>query len=253
MIELDQEIAATTGVKPYRLTIRVQNNCLLRALEERFGSIGKTAMAQQMGVNQTTLSNLINMHGRHSRVFVQAKGNVRKGTKEKGELNWSKGVLQIAKALGKEPAELFDVAVHDGALFATTVLYREVDTPEEPMGILAPQSLLADSPDAEVLREEATVLIEAALKRLPPREERIIRHTFGIGVDRKTVEEIARTEGGLSRGRVHQIIGEVLRRLRRPGHRLIYMNPAEDRDEPGRLTRAEFTQMSLRQMKSTAR
>ena len=67
--------------------------------------------------------------------------------------------------------------------------------------------------DDIVLKNQLTPTITEALSLLTPREERIIRSRFGIGVEAQTLEEIG-CDLYVTRDRISQIVFEVLRKLR---------------------------------------
>jgi RNA polymerase primary sigma factor len=80
-----------------------------------------------------------------------------------------------------------------------------------------PLAFIADtrsrSPFETMARSEFHDRLEEALEELPPREERIVRLRFGLGLERSmTLAEIGRTLG-LSRERVRQILRKALRRI----------------------------------------
>jgi RNA polymerase sigma factor (sigma-70 family) len=67
--------------------------------------------------------------------------------------------------------------------------------------------------DDIILKNQLTPTITEALSLLTPREERIIRARFGIGVEAQTLEEIG-CDLSVTRDRISQIVFEVLRKLR---------------------------------------
>ena len=67
--------------------------------------------------------------------------------------------------------------------------------------------------DDIILKNQLTPTITEALSLLTPREERIIRARFGIGVEAQTLEEIG-CDLYVTRDRISQIVFEVLRKLR---------------------------------------
>ena len=67
--------------------------------------------------------------------------------------------------------------------------------------------------DDIILKNQLTPTITEALSLLTPREERIIRERFGIGVEAKTLEEIGR-DLSVTRDRICQIEHKTLRKLR---------------------------------------
>jgi len=75
-------------------------------------------------------------------------------------------------------------------------------------------AMLPQSPLDQVLQTKLTEGTEAILKGLPPRDERILRLRFGLGIDSEhTLEEIGE-KFGISRERVRQIETSALRRIR---------------------------------------
>jgi RNA polymerase sigma factor (sigma-70 family) len=79
---------------------------------------------------------------------------------------------------------------------------------------------LADgAPIAEdiVFDNELKNCINAALMTLKPREERVIRRRFGIGVPDATLEEIGQNFS-VTRGRIRQIEAKALRKLKHPSN-----------------------------------
>ena len=62
---------------------------------------------------------------------------------------------------------------------------------------------------------ELKTVVTRVLASLTPREERIIRRRFGIGVEESTGEEIGK-EFSLTRGRIYEIEGKALRKLKHP-------------------------------------
>jgi RNA polymerase primary sigma factor len=71
-------------------------------------------------------------------------------------------------------------------------------------------------------------VVAGALSRLTPREERIIRMRFGIGVtDEHTLEEVGKTFG-VTRERIRQIEAKALQKLRNPSRSRILASFVED-------------------------
>jgi RNA polymerase primary sigma factor len=73
----------------------------------------------------------------------------------------------------------------------------------------------AHSPLEDLEGKNNTQLIYEVLKKLDPREQRILRHRFGLdGDDEKTLEEVGE-EFGVTRERIRQIQNEALAKLRK--------------------------------------
>jgi RNA polymerase primary sigma factor len=72
------------------------------------------------------------------------------------------------------------------------------------------------SPFSDAERAEMSEHIKKVLKTLTPKEEKVIRMRFGIGVDRDhTLEEVGR-HLSITRERVRQIEAKALRKLKHP-------------------------------------
>jgi len=78
-------------------------------------------------------------------------------------------------------------------------------------------NLAAEGPTAfeTTYLAELKTVVTRVLASLPPREERIIRRRFGIGVEESTGEEIGK-EFSVTRGRIYEIEGKALRKLKHP-------------------------------------
>ena len=78
-------------------------------------------------------------------------------------------------------------------------------------------NLAAEGPTAfeTTYLAELKTEVTRVLASLPPREERIIRRRFGIGVEVSTGEEIGK-EFSVTRGRIYEIEGKALRKLKHP-------------------------------------
>jgi len=72
------------------------------------------------------------------------------------------------------------------------------------------------SPADAVIESKVSGELACILKRLSPREEKVVRLRFGIGCEREhTLEEIGQ-EFDVSRERIRQIVAKAFRKLRRP-------------------------------------
>jgi len=84
------------------------------------------------------------------------------------------------------------------------------------------RSLLPSPPNPEehLFQTDMRSCLEKVLKTLPFREEFVLKAHFGIGEDKKTLEEIAR-DLAVTRERIRQIEAHALRRLRLKHFRII--------------------------------
>jgi RNA polymerase sigma factor (sigma-70 family) len=106
--------------------------------------------------------------------------------------------------------------VGDLALMATTTM----DAPISQDGQITLKDIIPDdatpSPERAIILQNLRDTVEKVLSGLTPREERIVRLRFGIGVSRdQTLEEIGQ-QFGVTRERIRQIESEALRRLKHP-------------------------------------
>ena len=74
-----------------------------------------------------------------------------------------------------------------------------------------------DAPDAEdaAAATELKKVVKEVLLNLTPREERVIRRRFGIGVNDATLENIGQ-DFSLTRDRIRQIEAKALRKMKHP-------------------------------------
>ena len=121
---------------------------------------------------------------------------------------------EIAAALDMDVDELFPEELRDAVASRLSPSVRfPVPLRALPAGIQTPQ--LADAgAEARDLREH----LEAAIRSLNPREQKIIRLRFGLdGGGLRTYEEISKTDT-VTRERIRQIEAKALRKLRHPKH-----------------------------------
>ena len=95
-----------------------------------------------------------------------------------------------------------------------------IDTPISDDGSTTLQDIIPDrsavSPEQAIILQEMRELSARVLASLTPREERIIRMRFGMGIESDhTLEEIGQ-QFGVTRERIRQIEAKALRRLKHP-------------------------------------
>lgn len=136
-----------------------------------------------------------------------------------------KSFKDLVKKLGREPTS--QELSQDSGIPINDV-DKILNLIEEPISLDMPigeedstlEDLIPDekslSPSDSLLEKDLVNQIRKLLSSLSPREEKIIRLRFGIGVDGEcTLEEIGR-QFGLSRERIRQIEAKALERLRDP-------------------------------------
>jgi RNA polymerase primary sigma factor len=166
----------------------------------------RQAITRALSYQSRTIRLPVHMGERLRRV-KQASGRLEK------ELGRKPGSEEIAKALNLSPEQMervFRAPTHTLSL-------------EKPVGEEG-ESQLSEFIEDEDIPPPADVVLDgqlreqlyAALQKLPARERRIIDLRFGLtDGDPRTLQEIAE-EFDLSRERIRQIEGEVLRKLRHP-------------------------------------
>ncbi|MBI5141550.1 MAG: sigma-70 family RNA polymerase sigma factor [Nitrospirae bacterium] len=119
---------------------------------------------------------------------------------------------EIAKKLNVPPKKVEEVfrAIQDPIALQTPVGDEDTEL-EDFIG-----DKNSPSPFAEAEKHEASEHIQSVLSTLTPKEEKVIRMRFGIGVDRDhTLEEVGR-HLAITRERVRQIEAKALRKLKHP-------------------------------------
>ncbi len=119
---------------------------------------------------------------------------------------------EIAKKLGVSPKKVEEVfrAIQDPIALQTPI--GDEDTELE--DFISDQN--SPSPFSDAERAEKLDQIQKVLRTLTPKEEKVIRMRFGIGVDRDhTLEEVGR-HLSITRERVRQIEAKALRKLKHP-------------------------------------
>ncbi len=158
--------------------------------------------------------------GRMIRIPVHMGQTARKVQRERSKLRQQKG---------REP-DAAEIAERSGV--ATTQVEQVMSLVSEPTSLDIPigedgDTTLADlieAPDAVDPHQAAELAslrlcIAEALSELTPREERILRMRFGIGMTDHTLEQIGQVFG-VTRERIRQIEAKALQKLREQGHSL---------------------------------
>ncbi len=123
----------------------------------------------------------------------------------------SAGEIGAKLGVSAKKVEEISRAKHDTISLQTPIGDEDGTAVEEFIG-----DCEGSSPYSDIERQEAGRMIRKVLKTLPPKDERVIRMRFGIGVARDhTLEEVGRRLY-LTRERVRQIEMSALRKLRHP-------------------------------------
>jgi RNA polymerase primary sigma factor len=146
---------------------------------------------------------IIEMQGRISRIKAELEER----------LGREPSSAEIGAKLGVSAKKVDEVsrARHDTISLQSPVCEEDGTVIEEFIG-----DCDGPSPYSEIERQETGKMIRKVLKTLPPKDERVIRMRFGIGIGRDhTLEEVGERLC-LTRERVRQIELSALRKLRHP-------------------------------------
>lgn len=171
------------GDKSYRVTVKVRNANLLRAIERAGYTPGKR-LANDAGIAYTQINDLVNM----KIAPVNENGDIKEF------------VSKLATILRVTPWELFDAEQINSAVKTNSV---EFDANMQEMVSMNTRTSTFALQGA----------VDTALEELSDREVKIIDMRFGITGQEKTLKEIA-TDFGVSTNRIRQIEQRALRKLR---------------------------------------
>lgn len=174
----------------FRVDIRVRNNHLLTAIEERFGSI--RAFSVHLNCRLQRLYDIVNL---------------RKSPTD--ENWWTDEALIIADALMMPPEDLWPDAL------ATMELERNTGTSKvshQHMLSFIGQSDPLEQARLAQLPELIEVLMSDSLNTL---QRTVIRRRFGMDGEAETLEQIAKSMG-CTRERIRQIEAKAMRKMRHP-------------------------------------
>ena len=178
--------------KDYHVEIKVRNNLLYQAmLDEGFETA--SALSRVSGASVTNIGNALNL----KTPLYSNNGDIRK--------IW----LDLSETLRRLPEDLVPENHHYDALkknvTTTTASLEEMANLTYLKPPESPEQLMFDKQREEFIRDE--------LLKLTPREERVLRLTYGIGCEPHTLEAAAE-EIGVTRERVRQIQNKGLRKLK---------------------------------------
>ena len=179
-------------MKDYRLTIKVRNNRLLKAIEDAGGTPGGKWCAAN-GLCYERVNNLVNMKS--------------SPLTSNGELH--RDAARLCEVLGKLPEELWS----NEQLYPLERNFSELEMDYAQVVALLPQEQQSYLPDfSEFEQEQTKSLLSKVVSTLTPSEQNVIRLRFEEDL---TLDECAR-KLGVGRGRVRQIEQKSLRKMRHP-------------------------------------
>lgn len=193
--------------KDYRVTVKVRNNRILRAIESVGGTAGGK-WCEANGLQYKSVNDLINLHASP----LAASGSL-SSTAEK-----------LCDVLGKLPEELWS----NEQLYPLEKNFSELEMSHEQVVAMLPDEqrfYLMDTSEME--RNQTKKLIDKALATLPAREAKVLRMRFE---DDLTLAECA-TQLGVTTERVRQIEIRGLRKMRNPARVGMFVDVLDREDD----------------------
>lgn len=191
-------------MKDYRLTIKVRNNRILKAIEAVGGTPGGKWCAEN-GLCYARVNNLVNMTS--SPLMAN------------GELHRDAAIL--CDVLGKLPEDLWS----NEQLYPLEKNFSEMEMDHAQVVALLPQEQQSYLPDfSEFEQAQTKALLSSAVSTLTPREQEIIRMRFEENL---TYDECA-NQLNVTRERIRQVEGKALSKLRNPKLLGMFVDAAVD-------------------------
>lgn len=161
-------------VPAYRLTVKIKNNRLWKAIIELFPDVMTQAQAsKKLGIDQNLMCTLLNMKRHPFNKHTQ---------------KWSPIALKISEALAYPPEYLFDFELY-GKAPDTPVLELEY---HPQLQLEHTTALMLEAPqEKEAMDAEMEKELKHLLWCLPDREARVIRMLYGIDTEKCSRSEIA--------------------------------------------------------------
>lgn len=194
-------------MKDYRITVKVRNNRILKAIEEVGGTPG-WKWCKAYGLQYTVINHFINMTGSP----INAQGRL------------SPEAARLCEVVGKLPEDLWS----SETLYPLERNFSEIEMDHAEIFSMLPaeqQSYLADFSGIEQAQTKA--LLAKALATLTSKEERVIKMRFE---DDLTLAQCAERMG-VTPQRIRQIEGHALRKLRHPSRVGIFVDALDVEEE----------------------
>jgi len=183
----------------YKVTIKVQNNNILKLIESR-GYVSALHFSKATGYSYSAISKLINMR----EAPVGKTGALRPA------------VYHLAEVLNCIPEELFSEAQMEAAMESNK---RTLQVGEAEMQFMLNHTLEPTLLEDQLHFQRLPSKIESLLETLTPREAKVISLRYGVnGSDASTLDEVAEVFD-VTRERIRQIEIKALRKLRQPHRR----------------------------------
>lgn len=211
-------------MKDYRLTIKVRNNRLLKAIEAVGGTPGGKWCAAN-GLGYKRVNDLINMTS--SPLTAE------------GELH--QDAAKLCEVLGKLPEDLWS----NEQLYPLEKNFSDMEMDHAQVVALLPQEQQSYLPDfSEFEQAQTKALVSKAISTLTPREQEVLRMRFE---DDLTLEECA-TRLDVTRDRVRQIEAKALRKMRHPTRVGMFVDAVDGISEKDRSSAKQATAKWLKEV-----
>lgn len=213
-------------MKDYRLTIKVRNNRLLKAIEAVGGTPGGKWCAEN-GLGYVRVNNLINMTS--SPLTAE------------GELH--RDAARLCDVLGKLPEDLWS----NEQLYPLEKNFSEMEMDHAQVVALLPQEQQSYLPDfSEFEQAQTKALVSKAVSTLTPKEQEVIRMRFEDDI---TLDECA-NRLDVTRERVRQIEAKALRKLRHPARVGMFIDAVDGASKEERIKAKQATAKWLEEVGS---
>jgi len=191
-------------MKDYKLTVKVRNNRILKAIEEVGGTQGGK-WCQENGLEYVSVNNLINM----TCSPLSASGAL------------SKTAARLCEVLIKSPDDLWS----NEQIYPLEKNFSEMEMDyHQIMALMPPDQQCYLSDFSGIEQEQTTKLVASVVSKLTKREQQVVRMRY---YENKTLEECAK-ELDISSARVMQIESRALKKMRHPSLGDILRNGAID-------------------------
>ena len=187
----------------YRVTVKVRNNRILKAIEEVGGQPG-AKWCRQNGLPYATVNNLINMTA--SPVLE--------------DMSLTNIARNLCDVVGKLPEDLWS----NEQLYPLEKNFSEIEMSKSQLSALMQDSMETPQLGHELEEEERNSVLESVLASLSEQEQEIIKARF---FDDKSLNDIAK-ERDVSRECIRQIEAKAIRKLRHPNRSHVLLEACED-------------------------
>lgn len=199
-------------IKDIHVKVLFTNNLLRRKIKERYGDIPIYKFAELVGINATTLSNVL-----HFNISPLRKRKL---------FEWIPTAQRIADCLDCDPKEIFPPEFYQPR---KSTFELEVDS-REYISWSAPEMIAettGETPEDSYNLKEIIASLPDVLSTLAPREQTVLRLRFGFDGEQLTLRETGKRLG-ITQERIRQIEAKALRKLRHPRRRRLVETFARD-------------------------